>query len=133
MLYAALQNGVDVKDRVQHAGPLRCRIHPPHLHPCYKAEAERGCPGHGRLHGASHVKRKGTKKCKCVTKKHPKSKDFRCFLELLGGFEPPISSLPMLKGTKNPCTFQLKCTGISLFFPWDGFSRPGKFPTVLTD
>lgn len=29
MLYAALQNGVDVKDRVQHAGPLRCRIHPP--------------------------------------------------------------------------------------------------------
>ena len=94
MLYAALQNGVDAKDRVQHAGPLRCRIHPPHLHPCYKAEAERGCPGHGRLHGASHVKRKGTKKCKCVTKKHPKSKDFRCFLELLGGFEPPISSLP---------------------------------------
>ena len=27
-------------------------------------------------------------------KKHPKSDDFRCFLELLGGFEPPTSSLP---------------------------------------
>jgi len=30
---------------------------------------------------------------KC-NKKHPKSEDFRCFLELLGGFEPPTSSLP---------------------------------------
>ena len=28
-------------------------------------------------------------------KKHPKSDDFRCFLELLGGFEPPTSSLPI--------------------------------------
>ena len=27
-------------------------------------------------------------------KNHPKSDDFRCFLELLGGFEPPTSSLP---------------------------------------
>ena len=26
--------------------------------------------------------------------KHPKSEDFGCFLELLGGFEPPTSSLP---------------------------------------
>ena len=30
-------------------------------------------------------------------KKHPKSDDFRCFLELLGGFEPPTSSLPKQK------------------------------------
>ena len=31
---------------------------------------------------------------KICNKKHPKSEDFRCFLELLGGFEPPTSSLP---------------------------------------
>ena len=34
-------------------------------------------------------------------KKHPKSDDFRCFLELLGGFEPPTSSLPKAICTKN--------------------------------
>ena len=28
--------------------------------------------------------------------KHPKSEDFRCFLELLGRFELPTSSLPIL-------------------------------------
>ena len=33
-------------------------------------------------------------------KKHPKSDDFRCFLELLGGFEPPTSSLPKTICTK---------------------------------
>ena len=32
-------------------------------------------------------------------KKHPKFEDFRCFLELLGGFEPPTSSLPSGFGT----------------------------------
>ena len=31
--------------------------------------------------------------------KHPKSEDFRCFLELLGGFEPPTSSLPRMRST----------------------------------
>ena len=29
-------------------------------------------------------------------KKHPKSDDFRCFLELLPGFEPGTSSLPII-------------------------------------
>ena len=33
-------------------------------------------------------------KVQIYNKKHPKFKDFRCFLELLGGFEPPTSSLP---------------------------------------
>ena len=27
---------------VQYAGPLRCRIHPPHLHPCHPADAATG-------------------------------------------------------------------------------------------
>ena len=34
------------------------------------------------------------RKAKICNKKHLKSSDFRCFLELLGGFEPPASSLP---------------------------------------
>ncbi len=33
-------------------------------------------------------------KIKIRSKKRLKSEDFRCFLELLGGFKPPISSLP---------------------------------------
>ena len=32
-------------------------------------------------------------------KKHPKSDDFRCFLELLPGFEPGTSSLPRMRST----------------------------------
>ena len=47
------------EDRVQHAGPLRHRLHPPHLSPHCEAEAGRGCSNHGRLYGASHVKRNG--------------------------------------------------------------------------
>ena len=35
--------------------------------------------------------------------KHPKSEDFRCFLELLGGFEPPTSSLPTANRRSNAC------------------------------
>ena len=31
--------------------------------------------------------------------KHPKSEDFRCFLELLGRFELPTSSLPRMRST----------------------------------
>ena len=159
------------QDGIQHAGPLRRRIHAPHLHPRHPTKTGRSSGHDGCLHGADVVKTKirksrpggtillpGTlvsivsfrqvghgvgqtvdphfdphEKVQIRNKKHPKSDDFRCFLELLGGFEPPTSSLPMLKGTKNPCTFQLKCTGISLFFPWDGFSRPGKFSAVLAD
>ena len=115
---------------------LHSNLHPPHLHPRYEAEAGRGCPDHGRLHGASHVKKRHQKekahwvgsktsypvrfkpfrsfphvghgvgqpsdphrdphqKVQIRNKKHPKSKDFRCFMELLGGFEPPTSSLPI--------------------------------------
>ena len=44
------------EDCIQHAGPPRRRLYPPHLHPRYAAEAGRGSPGHGRPHGASHVK-----------------------------------------------------------------------------
>ena len=39
------------------------------------------------------------KKCKSATKKHLKSEDFRYLLELLGGFEPPTSSLPRMRST----------------------------------
>ena len=91
MLHAVLQGGAGVK--TVSSMPGHSDVHPPHPYPRYEAEAGQGCPNHGRLHGASHVKRKGTKKCKSA-KKHPKSEDFRCFVELLGGFEPPTSSLP---------------------------------------
>lgn len=50
----ALQNGVDVKNVSSMLG----HFHPPHLYPRHEAEAGRGCPDHGRLHGANHVKRK---------------------------------------------------------------------------
>ena len=62
MPHAALQNGVGVK--TVSSMPDHSDVHPPHLYPRYKAEAGRGSPDHGRLHGASHVKRKGTKKRK---------------------------------------------------------------------
>ena len=44
------------EDRIQHAWPLRCWLHPPHLYTCYSAEAGRGSPDHGCLHGTSYVK-----------------------------------------------------------------------------
>ena len=60
-------------------------------------------------------------------KKHLKSSDFRCFLELLGGFEPPASSLPSAPRTffqlsfvlyghfrSNPLAF---CSSLSTRFP----------------
>ena len=62
MLHAALQNGADVK--TVSSMPDHYDVHPPHLYPRYEAAAGRGSPNHGRLHGASHVKRKGTKKRK---------------------------------------------------------------------
>ena len=40
-----------------------------------------------------------TKKSTFATKKHLKSEDFRYLLELLGGFEPPTSSLPRMRST----------------------------------
>ena len=42
-------------------------------------------------------------KVQICNKKHPKSEDFRCFLELLGGFEPPTSSLPTGWEPSSPC------------------------------
>ena len=44
---------------------------------------------------------------KICNKKHPKPEDFRCFLELLGGFEPPTSSLPMV-AARSFFVFSLK-------------------------
>ena len=38
-----------------YAGPLRCRIHSPHLHPRYPPEARRGRADHGQLHDAGDV------------------------------------------------------------------------------
>ena len=45
-----------------YAGPLRCGLHSPHLHPRYEAEAGRGRADHGQLHGAGHVNGKGRKR-----------------------------------------------------------------------
>ena len=54
--------------------------------------------GHGVGHPSSqHLS--ATQIVKICNKKHPKSKDFRRFLELLGGFEPPTSSLPRMRST----------------------------------
>ena len=51
------------------------------------------------------------RKVKICNKKHLKSSDFRCFLELLGGFEPPTSSLPIRPGL---CCLTL----LRLFIPY---------------
>ena len=40
-----------------YAGPLRRRLHSPHLHPRNKAEAGRGRTNDGQLRGAGHVSR----------------------------------------------------------------------------
>lgn len=56
MPHAALQNGVGVK--TVSSMPDHSDVHPPHPYPRYEAAAGRGSPNHGRLHGASHEKRK---------------------------------------------------------------------------
>ena len=38
-----------------YAGPLRCGLHPAHLHPRHPPEAGRGRTDHGQLHGAGDV------------------------------------------------------------------------------
>ena len=43
----ALQNGIDVKDGKQYAGPLRRRLHPPHLHPRHPTGPKPGRRNHG--------------------------------------------------------------------------------------
>ena len=40
-----------------YAGPLRCGLHSPYLHPRYEAKAGRGRADHGQLYGAGHVSR----------------------------------------------------------------------------
>ena len=50
--------------QIKHAGPLRCRIHTPHLHPRYEAEAGRGRTNDGQLHGTGHVSRNTGEKAK---------------------------------------------------------------------
>ena len=120
-----------------YAGPLRCGLHSPHLHPRHPPEAGRSRTDHGQLHGAGHVNGKGRKRVperkqnllsgtlwvyrdisacgsrcgsgSCLTfcptpksaflqQKSTENRSFRCFLELLGGFEPPTSSLPKSRG-----------------------------------
>ena len=46
------------KDGVLHAGALRCRVHPPHLHPRNKAKAGRGSSHHGQFYGTSDVEQR---------------------------------------------------------------------------
>ena len=50
------------ENRQQHAGSLRCWLHPSYLHPCYAADAAKGRRENGQLHGASDVSRKKTQK-----------------------------------------------------------------------
>ena len=45
-----------------YAGPLRCGLHPAHLHPRHPPKAGRGCTNHGQLYGAGHVNGKGRKR-----------------------------------------------------------------------
>ena len=52
----ALQNGRRHQDRLRHAGPLRRRIHSPHLHPHHEAKAGRGRHDHGQPHGAGTIR-----------------------------------------------------------------------------
>ena len=125
------------ENRQQYAGPLRCRIHTPHLHPRYPPEARRGRADHGQLHGTGDVSKKDSKSTREKAKpslwyslnlsehfrvwvtvwvrrllhilptllstflqqKSTENRSFRCFLELLGGFEPPTSSLPRMRST----------------------------------
>ena len=54
----ALQKGDGRENGVFHAGPLRRRLHPAHLHPRHPAETGRGCPNHGQLYGADHVRQR---------------------------------------------------------------------------
>ena len=49
------------QDGIQYVGPLRRRIHPPHLHPRHQTEAGRSSGNHGQLHGAGHVSTKEQK------------------------------------------------------------------------
>ena len=60
----ALQNGVHVRTVSSMPGHydtgFTLRTYPPHC----EAEAGRGCSNHGRLYGASHVKRNGKEKRK---------------------------------------------------------------------
>lgn len=48
----ALQNGIDVK---QYAGPLRRRLHPPHLYPRHPTGPKPSRRDNGKFHGPSHV------------------------------------------------------------------------------
>ena len=121
-----------------YARPLHRRVHTPYLHPRYEAEAGRGRPNHGQLHGtgdvnaendkntgeeakpplryslglSGHFPRVGHGVGQAVAphfaphffqhfgnKKSTENRSFRCSLELLGGFEPPTSSLPRMRST----------------------------------
>ena len=44
-----------------YAGPLRCGVHSPHLHPRHPPEAGRSRPNHGQLHGTGDVKAENDK------------------------------------------------------------------------
>ena len=47
---------------LQYAGPLWCRIHPPHLHPRHPADAEPGGGDYGEFYGEGHVGQKKQRK-----------------------------------------------------------------------
>ena len=42
-----------------YAGPLRCRIHTPHLHPRHSADAAKGCGENGQFHGTDSIRPTG--------------------------------------------------------------------------
>ena len=60
----ALQNGIDVKDGKQYAGPLRRRLHPPHLHPRHQAATEPSSGNYGKFYGTGYVGQKKRKKAR---------------------------------------------------------------------
>ena len=45
------------ENRQQYAGPLRRRLHPPHLHPCDPASPRPGRRNDGEFHGSGHVRK----------------------------------------------------------------------------
>ncbi len=117
------------ENRLLHAGTLRRRVHPPHLHPRHTAKARRGRTDNGQLHGTGHVTSDAEAKdhragysarwplflfapfnvwvtvwvknfhLNFLQRKTPDSFRNQAFLELLPRFELGTSSLPRMRST----------------------------------
>ena len=67
--------------QIKYAGPLRCRIHTPHLHPRHPPKTGRSRPDHGQLHGTGDVNAENDKNTGEETEL-----PLRCSLGLSGHF-----------------------------------------------